>query len=255
MSGFAASWLALRASADAHARSKPLARRFSRTLKPNAVIADLGAGTGAMQRWLASFLPPGIGWRLVEGDAQLLAQAPHRAQKIRRSLAGRIPTADAYVSSALIDLVGCSWLQSLVRAARGKPLLMSLAVDGRHTLAPPHRDDAAVFAAFKCHQARFKGLGRALGGQAPFTLARLARLAGYRVELAASDWHLRASPLLAATLDGIAAAACEADPSLDLAQWRRARAAQIAAGTLRLTVGHQDLLAVRRRCRPICRPG
>ncbi len=207
-----------------------------------------------MMRWLSPWLSPRARWRLVEGDAALLARAPIRAQKIRRSLGAELPHADAYVSSALVDLVGVAWLRKLLRAARGKPLLMGLAVDGRHEIAPPHRDDAALFAAFARHQRRFKGLGAALGGAAPFVLARLCARAGYRVELAASDWHLPSGELLEATLDGIATAACEADPSLDLADWRRVRKHQLAAGKLTLTVGHRDLFAVRRRRRPICRP-
>lgn len=255
MSDFSADWLALRAPADAAARSRKLARAFAKALRRRACVADLGSGTGAMMRWLGPLLPPHARWRLVEGDARLLAQAPVRAQKIRRSLGAKLPHADAYVSSALIDLVGAAWLHKLLRAARGTPLLMGLAVDGRHELVPPHRDDAALFAGFARHQRRFKGLGPALGGAAPATLAQLATRAGYRVELAASDWQLPSGKLLEATLDGIAAAACEADPSLDLKDWRRARARQLAAGQLTLKVGHRDLFAVRHRRRPICRPG
>ena len=254
VSDFSAAWLGLRAPADAAARSRKLARAFAKALERRAVVADLGSGTGAMMRWLGPLLPPRARWRLVEGDAALLAQAPIRAQKIRRSLAAKIPRADAYVSSALIDLVGVAWLRKMLRAARGKPLLMALAVDGRHALMPPHRDDAALFAAFARHQRRFKGLGPALGGQAPLALAQLAVRAGYRVASAASDWQLPSGRLLEAALDGIAAAACEADPALDLRDWRRARARQLAAGTLTLAVGHRDLFAVRRRHRPICRP-
>jgi hypothetical protein len=93
-----------------------------------------------------------------------------------------------------------------------------------------------------------------LGGQAPFALAQFAARAGYRVASAPSDWKLPSGKLLEATLDGIAAAACEADPSLDLREWRHARARQLLAGKLMLTVGHRDLLAVRRRRRPIRRP-
>jgi len=255
VSDFSADWLGLRAPADAAARSRKLARMFGKALPSSAVVVDLGSGTGAMMRWLAPFLPAHVRWRLVEGDARLLAQAPLRARKIRRSLAAKLPPADAYVSSALIDLVGVAWLRKLLRAARGKPLLMGLAVDGRHELTPPHRKDAALFAGFARHQRRFKGLGAALGGAAPFVLAQLGARAGYRVELAASDWHLPSGKLLEATLEGIASAACEADPSLDLGEWRRLRARQLAAGQLTLTVGHRDLLAVRRRRRPICRPG
>lgn len=245
MSGFSAAWLALRASADASARSRHLARRFAASLPKNALIADLGAGTGALMRWFA----PHARWLLVDGDAALLAQAPTRAQKRRQSLLGRLPQADGYASSALIDLADTAWLQRLVAAACGKPLMMFLAVDGRHAFDPPHAQDAALFEAFARHQRRNKGLGFALGAAAPAAFARIARKAGYCVELARSDWHLGDAAMLAAMVEGLASAACEAAPSLDLGAWTRLRRKQIAADKLTLRVGHLDLLAVRHRYR------
>jgi hypothetical protein len=248
VSGFSAAWLALRAAADAGARNRSLARRFAASLPKNALVADLGAGTGALMRWLAPQLP-NARWLLVDGDAALLTKAPSRARKRRQSLLARLPHADGYASSALVDLAGIAWLQRLIAAARGKPLMMFLAVDGRHAFDPPHAQDAALFDAFARHQRRNKGLGFALGAGAPAALARLARHAGYRVQLAASDWHLRDAAMLEAMVEGLANAACEAEPSLDLVAWKRLRRAQIAAGELTLLVGHQDLLATRRRYR------
>lgn len=251
MSGFAADWLSLRAAADAAARDRDLARRFARALGPRAHVADLGAGTGALHRWLSPFLPQGTAWTLVDGDAALLAQSPGRARRRRQSLAGRLPPADAYVSTALIDLCGTAWLARLVRRARGRPLLMMLGVDGRHALAPPDPRDAAIFAAFAAHQRRVKGLGPALGGMAPFVFARLAAKAGYAVRVARSDWRLGHGRLLRATLAGIAAAAAEQDPALDAAAWLESR---LALRELTLTVGHRDVLAVaRKRHRNGCR--
>jgi hypothetical protein len=83
----------------------------------------------------------------------------------------------------------------------------------------------------------------------PAALARIARHAGYRVQLAASDWHLRDSAMLESMVEGLADAASEADPSLDLLAWKRLRRAQIVSGKLTLLVGHLDLLATRHRYR------
>ena len=253
MTEFSADWLALRAPADADARDRALAARFAKALRPGANVADLGAGRGALTGWLGPMLPKGTIWTLVDGDARLLALAP-RARKCRRPLGGRIPDADAYVSTALVDLAGTAWLARLVRNARGRPLLMQLAVDGRHEFSTPHALDEAVFAAFACHQRRVKGLGPALGPQAPFVFARLAARAGYHVTMARTDWLVRDRRLLSALVDGIAEAAGEQDRSVDVKVWLRARRAQIARGGLTLLVGHRDVLAIRHRCRPIFRP-
>jgi hypothetical protein len=250
MSGFSADWLALRAPADAAARSLALARRFARLLRPGVRIVDLGAGTGALRRWLGPLLPRGAVWTFVDGDAVLLSRAP-RARKLRRSLMGRLPPADAYVSTALIDLAGTAWLARLVRHARGRPLLMQLAVDGCHELDPPDPRDGVVFAAFARHQRRTKGLGPATGGASPFVFARLAVRAGYRVRLAASDWRTTDPALVAATVEGIAQAAKEQVPDLPVEEWLALRRAQAAKGRLTLLVGHRDVLAEPRRRRPI----
>jgi len=229
VSGFSADWLALRRPADDAARSKELAREFARTLKPGAKIVDLGAGTGAMGRWLLPFLPKRCTILSVDGDALLLPRA--RAPRLRRSLAGRLPQADAYVSTALIDLVSVAWLRKFLQAARGKPVLMCLAVDGRHEVTPSHANDKAIFAAFAKHQRRWKGLGQALGPLAPEALANEARRLGWRVEIAQSDWDLKSGALLDATLKGIVDAA-----GLPAPRVKRAR----------LIVGHRDILLLPR---------
>ncbi len=229
MSGFSADWLELRGPADDAARSKELAREFARTLKPGAKIVDLGAGTGAMGRWLLPFLPKRCTILSVDGDALLLPRA--KAPRLRRSLAGRLPRADAYVSTALIDLVSVAWLRKFLQAARGKPVLMCLAVDGRHEVTPSHANDKAIFAAFAKHQRRWKGLGQALGPLAPEALANEARRLGWRVEIAQSDWDLKPGALLDATLKGIVDAA-----GLPAPRVKRAR----------LIVGHRDILLLPR---------
>jgi SAM-dependent methyltransferase len=236
MSGFSADWLALRGPADDAARSEALARQFARALKPGARIVDLGAGTGAMGRWLRPFLPKGATITSLDGDAALLARA--KAPRLRRSLGGRLPRADAYVSTALIDLVSLAWLRAFLKAARGKPALMCLAVDGRHEIAPTHPDDGAIFADFAAHQRRWKGLGQALGPLAPDALAQEARRLGWHIVAAQSDWNLGPGALLDATFAGIVDATNRDAPRI-----RRTR----------LSVGHRDVLLIPRRYRRICR--
>lgn len=236
MSGFSADWLALREPADAAARSAELARRFARALPRRALIVDLGAGTGSMGRWLTPFLPRDSRLLSLDGDAALLSRA--QRPRLRRTLGGKLPRADSYVSSALIDLVSIGWVRKLLRRARGKPVLMCLAVDGRHAANPPHPLDARVFTAFAVHQRRWKGLGRALGPDAPAMFARAAR--GWRVAMRRSDWILGDGKLARATLEGILQAAREIDPAIP-PDWPANRA---------LIVGHADVLLLPRRYRP-----
>lgn len=232
MSGFSADWLELRGPEDDAARSKKLACTFACILKPGAKIVDLGAGTGAMGRWLQPFLPKRCTILSVDGDAMLLPRA--KAPRLRRSLGGRLPPADAYVSTALIDLVSVAWLRAFLKVARGKPVLMCLAVDGRHELTPAHAVDKAIFAAFAADQRRWKGLGQALGPHAPAALECEARRLGWRVESARSDWALKPGALLDATLSGIVDAT-----GLPAPRVKRTR----------LIVGHRDVLLIPRRYR------
>ena len=87
--------------------------------------------------------------------------------------------------------------------------------------------------------------GAALGALAPGALVRACRDAGYRVESADTDWAIGgdAPEMLAALVDGVAAAA-QAQGVTAAAAWRRRRHDRLAVGQLRLTLGHQDVLAV-----------
>ena len=74
------------------------------------------------------------------------------------------------------------------------------------------------------------------------------RAAGYAVSSARSDWQLGAAhgALLRRLAEESVAVARETDPSAAArhAEWLVQRTAQIEAGTLSLTVGHRDLLAL-----------
>jgi len=185
-----------------------------------------------MGRWLKPLLPKRCTIVSVDGDAALLARA--QAPRLRRSLAGRLPPADAYVSTALIDLVSVAWLRKFLKAARGRPVLMCLAVDGRHELTPAHEADNAIFAAFGVHQRRWKGLGQALGPHAPEALAKEARRLGWHAISVPSDWDLKPGALLDTTLIGIVEAA-----GLPAPRVKRTR----------LIVGHRDVLLIPHRYR------
>jgi SAM-dependent methyltransferase len=252
---FSPEWLALRAPYDAKARDAELARRFAASLPPAPLIVDLGCGTGANALALAPLLPQAR-FRLVDSDRALLDIARRRLPceivqaDLNHDLARLLGDADALSASALMDLVSAAWFDALAAqaATRRLPLLFTLNVDGRHSLRPADDNDSLVFAAFVRDQRRDKGFGPALGPEAPrYMQARLASL-GASVILADSSWRVAGDgrDLLAAFLDGMAEAATRAAPAdaTAIAGWRRRRESQIANGSLSLTVGHQDLLAL-----------
>jgi len=251
MERFAPDWLALREAYDAAARSRPLARAFLAALPRCARVADLGCGRGANAGNLAQVGRPDLRWRLVDGDARLLAEARDRlpgaetrCADLARADAGMLLRGCGGVTaSALCDLVSGAWIDRLVRAAarRRLPLLLALSVDGRVVFAPEEAADAAVLAAFRRDQRRDKGFGPALGPAAPYRIAHALRRHGYGVRTARSDWRLGPGDdaMLRAVTAGFAAVA-----PADSAAWQGARARRIAAGALILRVGHVDILGL-----------
>jgi hypothetical protein len=161
------------------------------------------------------------------------------------------------VASALFDLVSRSWVESLVQACARKrqALLITLSVDGDWAFLDPRGqrledgEDIAVRTLFKAHQLRNKGLGTALGGEAPAVLTTCLTEAGYRVDGAATPWHLIAGDtkggLAEALVTGWHDAALEQAPAETsrLAAWRERRLAGLASGELGVMVGHRDILA------------
>lgn len=257
MTGFSPDWLALRAAADAPARNAALAQKFAAALPASPLIVDLGAGTGANAAALVPLVGPGARFRLVDNDRALLDIARARSKQfeiivgdLARDLDGLTAGADGITASALMDLVSASWFDTLAAsvASRRLPVLFTLSVDGRHELTPADADDGRVFAAFAQDQKRDKGLGRALGPDAPRYMHDRLKMLGARVILARSDWRIGrdARALMAAFIDGVAEAAARAAPaeSTAIAGWLTRRQKHIADGSLSITVGHQDLLAL-----------
>ncbi len=177
MSGFSASWLALREPYDRQARGRAVLDHLAALFAGNAsiAIADLGCGTGATMRAISSALPRPQSWRLVENDENLLAHAAASTIAGTEIIAARLDLAreletavnadvDLVTVSALLDLVSAAWLdrliETMVRLAR--PLYAALTYNGEVALAPAAADDATIITAVNRHQLTDKGFGPAL---------------------------------------------------------------------------------------------
>ncbi len=297
---FASDWLSLREAADARARSSALTARLKDWLPPRShrplAIIDLGCGTGSNLRYLAPRLPFSQRWRLLDNDPELLARvtppddppnAPlewrcHQEDLARwlrapDSMHDALKDCDLVSGTALLDLFSANWLETLAEGCvdAGAAVLMTLSVDGDWRFVSDGPDDlvvhdARVLALFRDHQRRDKGLGPALGGEAPTFLARCLERRGYRVELAASPWRLATEAgdeaLGIALIDGWYQAAVEQaaveqaameqaameqaasissrSTSAWLKDWWLWRRMQFREGLVTLEVGHLDLLAL-----------
>jgi hypothetical protein len=124
-------------------------------------------------------------------------------------------------------------------------VLFALSYDGRIVCSPEDADDGTVVALLNEHQRTDKGFGPALGPDAASVAARVFEEAGYRVQLARSDWVLapESRELQCQLIEGWAQAATEIAPERARAidGWRDRRLAHVAAGWSEIIVGHEDL--------------
>ncbi|MFC8679938.1 SAM-dependent methyltransferase [Microbacterium ureisolvens] len=265
-------WLALRAPADDAARSADLADELAGLVNRHAssaplLLHDLGAGTGSMTRWLAPRLPGPQRWVLRDGDADILehldlrtvvdADGGHIDSEVVVEDLEHLPRdafegAAAVAASALLDVVTEAEAAHVLAAciAAGAPVLFSLTVTGSVRVRPSARHqelEDAIAAAFNDHQRRDAEGRRMLGPDAVAVVAALFADAGWHVRRAATPWRLRPSEraLAAQWLDGWVGAAVAHRPDLaePAGEYLRGRLAQSAAGRLRVTVSHEDLLA------------
>jgi hypothetical protein len=262
-------WLSLREPADAAARAPDLVEHLRRELgaRNRWVIHDLGSGTGAMGRWLAPLLPGPQHWVLHDRDTDLLEIAASElvgpangaavTLEVRRSDITRLEPPDfagatLITASALLDMLTEDELAGVIAAGAGAgcPLLLTLSVTGRVELTPADPLDRRVAAAFNAHQRRVTERGRLLGPDAPSVAAEQCARLGAKVHVGVSPWRLgpEQSALIAEWFTGWVGAACEQDPDLaaQLEPYTRRRLAQAAAGELRVSVGHADLLVLTR---------
>lgn len=261
-------WLTLREPADAAARATDLAALLERRRprRGRRVIHDLGCGTGAMGRWLAPRLAGPQHWVLHDRDPDLLRRAAAhppgpagdgavatveaRHADITRLEPGDLRDASLITASALLDLLTEQDLAGLVGiwGATGCPMLLTLSVVGRVELTPADPLDARVAAAFDAHQRRTTIEGRLLGPDAvAFAVAGFGAV-GAEVHVRPSPWRLGAADaqLTSEWLTGWIGAACEQEAELAarIGPYRRRRLVQAAAGQLRVTVDHADLLVL-----------
>lgn len=260
-------WLSLREHADHAARCRNLVSEMRRALPNDGIVVhDLGSGTGSMARWLAPQLSGPQHWVLHDRDTDLLVRALGFAPlltsdgtQIRLSTLCRDVTtiratdlvgATLVTASALLDLLTADEVTRIVLACvtSGCSALFTLSVTGNVVLTPAHWLDEAIGSAFNAHQRRTVAGRRLLGPDAvDHAAAAFARL-GADVVTRESPWLLGADDvgLVVEWLTGWVGAACEQRPELtDPARaYLRQRLAEAAAGRLRVSVGHADLLAL-----------
>jgi hypothetical protein len=219
-----------------------------------------------MVRWLAPQLVGPQRWVLHDRDAELLERAAEagslegagghartletRLDDITRLAPNDLAGACLLTASALLDMFTEADLSRFVAtcAAAGCPVLITLSVVGRVELAPADPFDPLVLAAFNAHQRRRTPHGRLLGPDAAAAAVDGFVRRGRDVLVRPSPWRLGAEDcdLAAAWLTGWLDAACEQEPELaeHLRPYGRRRLAAAAAGSLTVTVEHQDMLVL-----------
>ncbi|MGH6859570.1 MAG: class I SAM-dependent methyltransferase [Phyllobacterium sp.] len=258
MSAFDTEWLDLREPVDGRARDPGLLRKAAAFIQSagRPVVVDIGSGTGSTLRAVAPHIARAVEWRLIDHDRRLLEEAARRHGHGGKMVCHRadlndvasLPLQDASVvtASALFDLCSQAFVEALATrlAALQTGLYAALSYDGRMDFEPAHPDDGAVLALFNRHQQSDKGFGPALGPRSADVLSKVFERAGYRIEIAGSDWILdrNAERLHRAFVDGVAKAVGETgglSPER-VAEWQRFRREN--AGRCR--IGHADVLAL-----------
>ncbi|MCH8551817.1 MAG: class I SAM-dependent methyltransferase [Natronospirillum sp.] len=265
-------WLTLREPADHEARASALNQRLVEWLPYNQPlgIVDLGCGQGSNLRYLAPLLPGPQQWTLVDHDEALLAAALQRCAGIRDSdgqtLQVDVRQADLrqladwssaigadtqlVTASALLDLVSADWLSHLVAVLKSRrpAIHMVLSVDGQFGCSTLHADDELIRAAFNAHQRGPGPFGHGLGPDAAAELADRLQAIGYRVQSAASPWHVptEQAALQRWLIQGWGDAAIEQCPDQAdrIKAWTSQRLAEAGSTGFLLTVGHTDVLAL-----------
>src|SRR5262245_39612064 len=167
MSGFSATWLALREPADHRSVSAFVREQCARALaaKRPLRVVDLGSGTGSNLRGLAPSLGPEQQWTLVDYDPRLLEAAREALTGSAVDVSFQVAdlsggafadvTAGAHVvtASALFDLVSPAVIDQLAEqvASAQQVFYTVLTYDGLAAWLPEHPADAAMRDAFNQH--------------------------------------------------------------------------------------------------------
>lgn len=251
---FSPDWLALREPADHASRNPELLARAASVAGPNAVVADLGSGTGSTARAFDDPVCADWTWRFVDGDRGLLeiAKTRHPTSQQREIDLKDIETlglddVNLVTASALLDLMSRDWVCQLAvkLGAVAVPFYAAINYNGIMHWSRPHEQDTAVTAAFNTHQRRDKGIGPALGPDSVSETVRVFEENGFDVHIGNSPWTLGPdqTALHRATLTGIAEAAGEIGNAA-AADWAEARRSSADRSTG--YIGHVDILAMPR---------
>jgi hypothetical protein len=263
--GVEVSWLIARAAADGAAREatvSTLLPRLSEHVRPDRGAAvrmiDVGAGSGANQRWLAPRLPFHQQWIHLDHDPGILGHTHDVGhtelvvggidtldQLLDRRPAGDVHQPAVITCAAVLDVLTRRDLALLCEliSTRAVPALLSLSVTGEMSIEPSDAADGTLLDAFNAHQRRD---GRA-GPDAPDLVVAHCHRTGVRVQEMSTPWVLDASSdheFVARFLRERLDAAVEHEPTLGPAgaSWLRHRLAQLDDPGTRITVGHRDLL-------------
>jgi hypothetical protein len=220
-------------------------------------IIDLGAGTGANQRWLAPRLPFVQRWIHLDHDSAISRSLPlpddtmiidgNVEPALGWLLTNRTSDRHLVTCSALLDVLSTEQIDAVCRAVieNQVPALFSLTVTGALSISPADPYDELLHDAFNDHQRR---AGRA-GPDAATLVVNALCAGGFTVRIQETPWRLTASSdwafveqLLQERLD----AAVAQNPSLAAAAtgWFELRRSQFVLGILGIEVGHRDVLAL-----------
>ena len=249
---FSPDWLALREPADLAARDRDLLARAIAVAGEDAVVLDLGSGTGSTARAFQGGACSGWTWRFVDGDPDLLDIAHSRHPQSECVVMNLrdiddLPLAGVSLvtASALLDLMPQTWMTHLAQrlGQAGIPFYAALNYDGVMQWSPAGAEDDAITASFNRHQQTDKGIGPAMGARSGALAQHILLQNGFDVTLSQSPWQLGAdqAELHRQLIAGIGDAARETG-NTDAAHWAQARIADVAHA--KAMIGHTDLLAV-----------